>query len=305
MEAIIPTANRPDVLFNTLKSISEQNILPEIIHIVDASSDSTTENKCKEAVALFNLNIEYHKAKIKGAASQRMQALPFIHSEFVLFLDDDIIIEQNCFHLLQTALQNNTDAGGVNAMVTNQQYHNPGKLTAFMYRLMNGTVLKTYAGKCIGPGWNLLPEDKGEFINESEWLNTTCTLYRAKALPNPLFPDIFKGYSLMEDLALSLEVGKKWKLYNVRHARIFHDSQPGDHKNSAFRVSRMEMINRHYIMKTVLRKTKFKDYIKLFIFEKWNILTSLNSSIGRKVILKTISGKISALFSIIFNSKSI
>ena len=37
-----------------------------------------------------------------------------------------------------------------------------------------------------------------------EWLNTTCTIYRGEALPSPPFCNQFTGYSLMEDLALSL-----------------------------------------------------------------------------------------------------
>ncbi len=54
-----------------------------------------------------------------------------------------------------------------------------------------------------------------------EWLNTTCTLYRREALPDPPFLSHFTGYSLMEDLALSLTVGKRWKLANARGLRIF------------------------------------------------------------------------------------
>lgn len=304
IEAIIPTANRSEVLYRTLKSIAEQSILPLSIHIVDHSFDSTTEKVCKEASDVFQLNIQHYKATIKGAATQRIQAFQFIKSEYVLFLDDDIILEKDCLQIMLNVLVSDKKAGGVNAMVTNQQYHTPSKITAFMYKWMNGSALDSYAGKCIGPGWNLLPQDKGEQVNETEWLNTTCTLYRTISLPDPLFHPIFEGYSLMEDLALSLEVGKKWKLYNARNAKIFHDSQPGDHKKSAFKISKMEMINRHFIMKNILHRTTIKDYVKFFIFENWNILTSLNSGKGRKVVLKTISGKISALFFIIFKSTS-
>ncbi len=303
IEAIIPTAGRAEVLFRSLQSLSEQSLLPVNVHIVDASSDTATEKVCVEASASKKLNIIYYKADIKGAAAQRMQAMKSIKSKYVLFMDDDIIFEKDCIHQLVWALSSNPGTGGVNAMVTNQQYHNPGRITSFMYRLMSGKQMSTYAGKCIGPAWNLLPEDKGESINETEWLNTTCTLYRKDALPTPLFPPIFKGYSLMEDLALSLEVSKKWKLYNNRNAKIFHDSQPGDHKNSVHKISKMEMINRYYIMTQVLGKTKIKDYLKFLIFEMWNIISSLNSSRGRNSGIRVLSGKFSALFTVIFNRK--
>ena len=303
IEAIIPTAGRAAVLYKTLESMAQQVVLPTLVHIIDASDDTSTELVCKKISELFPLKIKYYKAEIKGAAAQRMQAMPFIRSEFTLFTDDDIILEQDCIQQLQNLLLSKREAGGVNAMVTNQQYHKPGRVTAFMYKLMNGSALKTYAGKCIGPAWNLLPEENGELVNETEWLNTTCTLYRTLALPEPLFPPIFQGYSLMEDLALSLEVKKCWRLYNVPSAKIFHDSQSGDHKNSAFKISKMEMINRHYIIKNILRRKGFTDYIKFFIFESWNIISSLNTSKGRQSFFKTLSGKFSAFFYIIFNPK--
>ncbi len=303
IEAIIPTAGRAAVLYKTLESISRQGVLPTLVHIIDASEDTSTELVCKKISELFPLKIKYYKAAIKGAAAQRMQAMQFIRSQFTLFTDDDIILEKNCIQLLQNLLISQHEAGGVNAMVTNQQYHKPGRLTSFMYKLMNGSSLKSYAGKCIGPAWNLLPEENGEQLNETEWLNTTCTLYRTVALPEQLFPPIFQGYSLMEDLALSLEVRKRWKLYNVPSAKIFHDSQSGDHKNSAFIISKMEMINRHYIMKNILGKKGFTDYLKFLIFECWNIISSLNTAKGRQLFLKTITGKFSAFYQIILNHK--
>jgi len=134
---------------------------------------------------------------------------------------------------------------------------------------MSGVKLKSYAGKCIGPSWNIAPEDDESlpYHVSVEWLSTGCALYRRDALPNSLFPSFFKGYSYMEDVYLSLIVAKKWKLYNIRNAKIFHDTQPGDHKNSVYKVSKMQFVNRHYIMRYVLGKKSFKYYLKLIVLE--------------------------------------
>jgi len=63
-------------------------------------------------------------------------------------------------------------------------------------------------------------------------------MYRREAIPSPPFPEHFSGYSMMEDLTLSLVVGRKWKLANARTARIYHDSQPGTHKSNSARWPR-------------------------------------------------------------------
>lgn len=286
----------------TLESLALQEIQPAEIIIIDASDNCETEKLCSATIPGLSSTVIYKKARQKGAASQRNQGLEEILNQVIFFLDDDIILEKGCVERLWNCLQSDNNIGAVNAMITNQQYHAPGKLTAFMYRLMSGKELLTYAGKCIGPAWNLLPEDDPLLpeCNEVEWLNTTCTLYRTEALPNPPFPVQFKGYSLMEDLALSLQVGKKWKLFNVRNAKIFHNSQPGDHKTDRSVISEMELLNRHFIMVKIMGRSSFSYYFKLFLFELFGITVVLNTATGWKNLIPVFWGKLKALRIIFF-----
>lgn len=303
--AIVPTSNRSIVLKRTLESIALQNVQPEEMIIVDASDNADTETLCSQKFDGLRTVISYQKAKQKGAAVQRNQAIASAKTNVIFFFDDDIRFEKDCIGKLWDCLHSDSKIGAVNAMITNQQYHTPGKVTRFMYRLMSGRNLPTYAGKCIGPAWNLLPEDKPELpeYNEVEWLNTTCTMYKKEALPTPVFPSLFEGYSLMEDLALSLEIGKKWKLYNARNARIFHDSQPGSHKNNVRMIAKMELVNRHYIMTKILQRTKISDYFKLFVFETFGITIVLNTKTGWKNFFPSMAGKFLAIASILTHSQ--
>ena len=302
ISAIIPTADRANALKRTLESLSKQNYQPDEILVIDASIDTLVQELCKTQFEGLHSVIRYYNAAQKGAASQRVQGLEVAKNRVVFFMDDDIILEPFCIERLWQYLQSDEQAGGVNAMIMNQRYHTPGKVTRFMYFLMSGQKIDSYAGKCIGPAWNLLPEDREElpYINEVQWLNTTCTLYRVNALPDPLFPDHFQGYSLMEDLCLSLSVGKKWKLYNVRNARIFHDSQPGIHKNNVVRLSAMELINRYYIMINILNRSGFIYIGKLFLFEVFGIIGLLSNTRGMKIIIPTILGKFAGIGNILF-----
>lgn len=302
--SIIPTANRAVVLQKTLESLALQEIQPAEIIIIDASDDGETEKMCNVSIPGLGSSITYKRAHQKGAACQRNQGLEENKNSFVFFLDDDIILEKGCVERLWNCLNSDNRIGAVNAMITNQQYHSPGKITRFMYRIMSGEDLLTYAGKCIGPAWNLLPEDNPQLpvCNEVEWLNTTCTLYRMDALPNPPFPVQFKGYSLMEDLALSLEVAKKWKLFNVRNAKIFHNSQPGEHKTGMIALSEMELLNRHYIMVKILGRSSFSYYCKLFLFELFGMTIVLTTAAGWKNLIPVCWGKLKAMWTILLKN---
>jgi glycosyltransferase involved in cell wall biosynthesis len=297
ISAIIPTANRAGVLQATFTSIANQNVQPAEIIVIDASDDDHTEKVCAMQFEKLESNIIYLKATKKGAAIQRNQGMSVAKNEFILFCDDDILLEPFCIERLWNGINSDNNIGGVNAMVTNQQYHTPGKLTRTMYQLMYGEKLATYAGKCIGPGWNLLPEDNDALpeLVEVEWLNTTCTLYKKEALPIPAFSESFTGYSLMEDVTLSLIVSRDYKLYNARTARIFHDSQPGSHKNNTFEQARMELLNRHHVMKHILHRGGFKNYAKLTTLQLFGIITSLTNASGWKNLLPSVGGKLAAI----------
>ncbi len=276
ISVIIPTANRRIRLEKTLQSIFNQNYHPREIIIIDASFDEEVMRLSSFSVKEYNGLIIYQKANLKGAAAQRNQGVQISSEPIILFMDDDIDLMPLCIEKMWFFLKSNNEVGGVNSMIINQNYQSPGIITNIMYWVMHGKLLNSYAGKCIGPAWNLLPSDQSDLpeFQLVEWLNTTCTLYKKEALPFPVFSDYFVGYSLMEDLALSLIVGREWKLYNVRTSKIFHDSQTGAHKSSKREISEMELINRFYVMYHIMHRKEIKDYFKLIVFEFFGIFTS-------------------------------
>jgi hypothetical protein len=138
---------------------------------------------------------------------------------------------------------------------------------------MNGKSEVSYSGRVIGPAVKLLPEDRDDLphVVRVDWLNLGCTIYRREALPDPPFDSVFAGYSLMEDLALSLRVGRRWNLANARMARIVHDSQPGPHKADIAAMAAMELVNRHYVMTEILGKRRCLDYLRLLEWEMFQL----------------------------------
>jgi glycosyltransferase involved in cell wall biosynthesis len=303
LSAVVATRNRSLPLARMLNSLAQQSLQPVEMVVIDGSENDETKKLCQSQIPNLHTKIIYYRATEIGAATQRNQAMQYATQDIIWLLDDDIIFEPNCVERLWQGLQRDFQLGGVNAMITNQRYLPPGIISRYLFQVLHGHKESSYAGKCIGPALNLLPEDCPNLpeIVSVEWLNTTCVMYRREALPNPLFPSIFTGYSLMEDVTLSLTVGKKWKLANARTARIFHDSQPGDHKNNLRVLAKMDLVNRHYVMTQILNRSSFQDYIKLAIFQLFNVAVSLVSPKGLLSLPVILLGKLSAIQEIVFS----
>ncbi|MBE9179521.1 glycosyltransferase family 2 protein [Oculatella sp. LEGE 06141] len=301
ISALVPTRHRSLPLARTLNSLAQQSSQPIEMIIVDGSDDDETQRLCQSSIPGLLTQIKYYRATEIGAATQRNQAIDRATQEFIWLMDDDILLEPECLARLWDALQSSPFIGGVNAMITNQRYLPPGRISRTLFQFLHGKVEKSYAGKCIGPALNLLPEDDHTLpeIVSVDWLNTTCALYRREALPTPLFSANFVGYSLMEDVTLSLIVGKHWKLANARTARIFHDSQPGDHKNNPAILAKMELVNRHFVMTRILERQNLRDYLNLTILQLFEIAALLQDIKGWRSLPAVLSGKINGLAQIL------
>lgn len=291
---IIPTINRRAILVKALQTVALQGYQPREIIIIDASKDNRTKNILN--IDGLKSNITYLNTTIVGAAAQRNQGIASAKQPVIGFMDDDIYLEPDCFEIMWNGLLMSEDIGGVNAMIVNQKYQPPRFISSVFYALMNGKPLKSYAGKCIGPGINFHPSDDENLPKycEVEWLNTGCTFYKKEALPDPVFEEYFNGYSFMEDLTLSVKIAKKWKLINARTAKVFHDSQKGVHKDNIRELSKMDFVNRYHLMVSILNKSSIKDRAKLYSLQLFNIMSSMVST-KRDSLFQIILGKLDAI----------
>jgi glycosyltransferase involved in cell wall biosynthesis len=300
LSAIVATRNRAVVFERTLTSLLAQSGLPRELIVIDASTDEET----RQVVARFSAQVEdkdcrviWRPAAARGAAVQRNQGVALATQRTICLIDDDIRFEEHCLVRLFRALDSDPGLGGVSALIVNQHFSKPGPVSRLMYRAMAGRAEASYAGKVLGPAVNIWPEDRDDLpeVVSVEWLYTTCVLYRRDLLPDPPFDAFFTGYSIGEDLALSLRVGKVSRLANVRHARIFHDTQPGDHKSDPVALSRMHVVNRHYVMTKILGRCGAGDYARFAFWEMFQVAASAISHRGRLEFWRTLHGRLLGL----------
>jgi len=300
VSAIIPCAGRIERLKKTLHSIDNQSAVPSEIIVIDGSPNYFIIKSLVEW-NFQNLKLKVVEATKRGAAVQREQGVSLATEQYIFFLDDDIDLQSGCIESMWNRIYDNKDLGGCNAMITNQSYNPPGK---WMRRLLGYVGCPTegsLAGRCCGPALNFLPADNLHEENpiSVQWLNTTCTLYRRSALPSPaVFLNFFHGYSLMEDLALSMHVGKTSKLETLPSARIFHDSVNASYKSNALQRSTMECTNRWFVMTRIMGRTGALWNFRLAIYEFLGLLISLRSRHGLTLFLPRMAGMAIAMFRI-------
>jgi glycosyltransferase involved in cell wall biosynthesis len=275
LSAVLPTKDRSSVLQRSLSSLAGQGVLPAELIVVDGSAGDDTRSVVEQwgADVASAAKVIWLRATTLGAAAQRNQGMATATQPFIWFFDDDILFEPECVARLWRAIKADPGLGGVNAMITNQRYQPPGRISRTVFALINGRNEPTFAGRLLGPAVNLLPEDRDDLpeVVPTEWLNTTCTIYRREALPDPPFDSIFTGYSMMEDVAASASVGRHWRLANARTARIFHDSHPGAHKAQRAELARMEIVNRYFIMTDVIGRRSAADYARLLLWQMFQL----------------------------------
>jgi GT2 family glycosyltransferase len=280
-------------LAKTLKSLAEQSAVPQEVIVVDASRCSFSETSEAGPAGQSFDRFVCVKADQVGAAAQRNQGVLRSAMPLIAFCDDDIDFHPDCLGKLWHALEADPGLGGVSAMITNQRYQPPGTVSRLLFTLLHGRSEKSFAGRVIGPAVNLLPEDREDLpdLVPVEWLNLGCTIYRREALPSPPFDSVFSGYSMMEDLTLSLRVGKKWRLANARTARIFHDSQPGTHKSDVSETAAMELVNRRYVMTKVLGRTGLLNHLQLIMWESFQLAVCAARAQSRPIFRAMWRGK--------------
>ncbi len=293
---VIATRDRADRLANLFASLCAREDRPAEVVVVDASADRGTENLCATQRDLAG-RVVHVRAPRPGAGAQRNDGASLAREPFVLFADDDVVFESGCIRALIDALEADAGLGGVSAVITNQQYHPLGKISRRFYSWLNGGSMEDFSGRCIGPAVGFLSWDRPgrAEVEPVDWMPTTCAMYRREALPDPPFDPFFKEYSLVEDMAMSLVVARRWKLANVRSARVYHDRVKGEIKSGGRKFAIIELVGRHYIMVKVLRKNTAGDHVRLVAYQLFMLLSLLRTPLGRRQFFPSLLGKLQAL----------
>ena len=286
ISVIIATLGGESVI-STVNSINNGSIIPNEILICIP----------KDFIENAFINFQYDNVKIvetneKGQVIQRINGFNLAIYEYVLQIDDDVILEYNCLENLYDSLKHSDSHTAIspalytlktNLSVYRSSSKNLNKyfLRPFYYLLINGfrgykQGSITLAGTQIG----IDPSYFKDNLIKSEWLPGGCVLHNKNNLVlKNYFP--FNGKAYMEDLYHSTILkGNKINLYINKQAIAYIDD-PRD-EQLTFSSWIKEISNDYKIRKNLVNITN-KSYFNLHIYYCIRILQFLLKNLISKL----------------------
>lgn len=261
--AVICTYNRQALLDQSLSHWSKASRLPDQFIVVDATENAASyrDSLVEKFPQLFSpANSQYIVTDQPGLTRQRNVGLDAVKTDIVCFADDDTFITPSYIDKVLEIFEKDTDSciGGVNGVAEGQFDNWPQKT----YREFRNYVRHHFGG--LGQRIHLPKHYTHLFEPIPASLQRLPLIhidrlwganmnYRTKALEGLRFDENFQRYGLFEDVDLSIQVGKNYKLVCYLDAQLTHDfklgqsTRPNDAKYFLF-----SWLNSAYIIEKLL-----------------------------------------------------
>lgn len=121
-DVIIPTIGRKKYLYNTLRDLAKQSLLPKNIIIVEQNPNLNSKSELDYLnIEEWPFNIKHHFINNTGACNARNIALKEVKSDWVFFADDDIVLNSEFLKKSKGIIENsNHKAFTFNCYIKNE-----------------------------------------------------------------------------------------------------------------------------------------------------------------------------------------
>ena len=221
---LIATKDRPNQLQKLLESIHKSSNLPGKIIVVYSGEDITSVTSFFEN----KINLELIYSAVASQMYQKFLGIKALGNTYnwVLFLDDDIVLEVSTIERLHSEYLDNSkfaNFAGFGLSILNRSTR---KYNSFTSRILGW--LKLYSntpGAVTKSGHAQSYLDHPEEI-EVKWLNG-ISVWKSKALYHYPAISVENTYSAYEDVNFSYNVSKNYKLLFAPKARVINQSIEG------------------------------------------------------------------------------
>lgn len=263
---VICTKDRPVDLGNLLDSLKKQTCDLDDIIIVDGSD---SPGPVKEVVDKYtDLPIRYSTLRPPGLTRQRNFGISKVREEsnWIGFLDDDLVLEPDAVKNLKDFLSKNTDVKGAGLVINNQEDKAPNLLRKILLtdKAPGGVFTLSGVAASIRP----VQEDL-----EVDWLYGGATFWNKSVLNEFKYDEWFSGVGYSEDVDFSYRVGQKYKLMLHSKARCWHYHHPT-------RRERLKDLGTWQIVSWWYFISKHNAFNKLLVFYSMLGVTVTNFLIG-------------------------
>jgi GT2 family glycosyltransferase len=260
---IVATKDRPEDLRRMLSSLKGQSYLPQEIIIVDGSEKSVRD--IVQALEFSSLTIRYLRCLPPSATRQRNMGIDAVSRDISLvgFLDDDIRLEPRALEKMMDFWQH--AAEDVAGAAFNLVNHPP----LYASRLKRLPVVRRFglysqeSGAVLASGFQVMIGHP-EATTFVRWICIGASVWRREVFAYYRLDEWYDGYSYLEDLDFSYNIGQKYKLAVVAEADYYHYPASSG-RGSGYVFGRREVANRIYFVKKHSELSRAKCYLALFV----------------------------------------
>jgi len=268
---------------NLILSIYKNHLWPKEI-VICGTSKSDLKFVPEKLIKLLNINFLF--SKIKSQIHQRNIAIQHSSSDYILQIDDDVIIKSNFFLKINkyTLSKNQINKKIISALILqkngnlqagswNSMYNKFFILRLLLKILNKGKSIEEYSvlesGRCV-PYIKNFKGIMDKNIISAEWLCSTV-LYHRFSRKNIEYITEFSKKAYYEDVIFSHQLYKKdYKLIIDKDIVGIHDNQPYTSLSTYF-----DTLKTQYEMVKFFKKNKFFFFLDVAIFSLVHLLRDL------------------------------
>lgn len=196
---------------HTLRSIEQSNSLPKEILIV--LPEDNKNNISNLMLKFKSLNLKLLISKKKNQVHQRIIGFKKSTNNFVMQIDDDVILDKNCLITLYKFLKTKKNAAVAprykSSAKISKIYRKPDNIILYLYHWLINSKKGYDPGKISLSGFNYAQENKKHGYIIHDWLSGGAVMHHKKNLiTKNYYPYNFKK-SFCEDLLHSLIMRKR------------------------------------------------------------------------------------------------
>ena len=239
---VVPTKDRPDELAKLLVSLSKQTVMPSQIVLVDAS-----DPPIRDLVSKFrSLPITYVREFPPSLARQRNAGMAALEDEITVagYIDDDVELAADATERMVAFWRSaEPEVGGASFTIVNQP------LRHALFGLLSDVFLinSRKVGIVLPSGFSSSITPQPENI-QTEWLYGGATLWRREVIDNYKYDEWYIGHGYLEDLDFSYRVSRKYELWVVADARLWHWPRPIRLERNVD-LGKQQIVNRIYFVR--------------------------------------------------------
>lgn len=225
VSVIIPTHDRPKPLKRVIESLAEQSLRPDDLIIVN-DGQSEIETELVAIVAQAGIEFQIIRRREPSSACSRNAGMEEVQGDIVVFLDDDMILDQDLLEKLVDIYRR--DASGVVAGITLRYRDDPDTWQLRFWEVIAAMLGRMrWAPRRQVCRYARLGPDLAGRVEPTARMSSGAMSLRGDVARHARFDEEMKGYAFGEDRDFSYRLGQTFALFRTREVWILHASEPG------------------------------------------------------------------------------